>query len=699
MKKTNISTTIITAALAMLIAAGTDSRASATEPAAAAILDRYVAAIGGYDAWNRIENIRIVSETETFGITRRQTRTEETKSGRFHTRSAGPEGELEMGFDGTSVWRRAAWGRGILSENDPRGRVLRAWNERQLRNWRLHPSPFRLSAPEVVEGKEYLVVATTQPDEAGADTLVRHYFDPKTHLLGRTVRGNRDALQATTTYSDYRKVGDLRVPFLTISENPQARSVTKTIEWTTNVEVEPSLFIYEQQPDLSAIPELKGVDLSKARVFRSGDADLPPEIAKMIAERGAAQSGGSDGTTVVKVPTPAADAPADALKLETFNTVWNTINDTYWDPTFGGRDWKAIGDTYRPKVMAAADSKELHEVLNEMVNQLGQTHFRILGADKTRTLGSTRALPGTHGLSHRSIDGRLVVTNVEAGQPAEAAGIEAGWVITAVDGKRVSELQAELIEREPVLALRPEAALMRAAGTAMGGDAGGVVELELLDRQDRKVTKKLTRAERPLSSMNRVEFESRWLEEGSIGYVRLSSFFGDAAEQLAAALAEMRSADSIILDLRGNGGGAGDLAPTIAGMFAREKGSLGVSQLRHGVREFTYEPVASPFTGKLIILIDGGSASTSEVFAGGLQEAGRATVVGSLSRGAVLPSLAALLPTGGALQHVISDFRTPKGEVLEGRGVFPDIEVSISRADLIRGSDPVLERAVAVARE
>jgi carboxyl-terminal processing protease len=669
----------------------------ATRSDATDVLSRYVASIGGGKAWAEIRNIRTTSETETFGIKRRITRLEEPHTGRFHASSEGPEGVYETGFDGEAVWRHAAWGSGVLAENDWQGQIMRRWRERQVRSWRLDPSAYRSAPDETVDGKRYRVVATTQPDEAGKDTLVRHYFDPATGLLERTVRGNPgNALQATTIYSDYRRVNRVKVPFSTISENPQSRSVTTLLTWEANVDVPESRYSYQKLAAAAGAPDPKAIDPSRTRVVRPGDPALPPDVAKLIEDARKANPGAV--TTVIRSAEPASAELSDSLRRETFDMVWNTINESYWDPTFGGRNWQAIGETYRPRAMAARDSKEFHELLNEMVNQLGQTHFRVLGPDRTRTIGSTRALPGTLGLSHRTIDGQLVITSVEEGQPAAMGGIEPGFVITHVNDRAVAELQAELIEREPVLALRPDAALSRAVALQIGGDAGGAVELTFLDRDDRTVTKKLTRAERPLSTMNRLEFESRWLDEGTTGYVRLSSFFGDAAARLRAALEEMRGAETIIFDLRGNSGGAGDLAPTIAGMFARETGSLGISRLRHGTREFNYEPAPRAFTGELIILVDGGSASTSEVFSGGLQESGRATIIGSTTRGGVLPSLAALLPTGGALQHVISDFRTPKGVVLEGRGVLPDIEVTSSRADLIAGRDPILERAISEAK-
>lgn len=93
-------------------------------------------------------------------------------------------------------------------------------------------------------------------------------------------------------------------------------------------------------------------------------------------------------------------------------------------------------------------------------------------------------------------------------------------------------------------------------------------------------------------------------------------------------------------------------------------------------------------------MIDGGSASTSEIFAGGMQELGRAVIIGERSLGAALPSTFQKLPTGALFQYAIADFKTPKGILIEGRGVIPDIEVKWNRASLLTGRDIQLESAI-----
>src|SRR5437764_14707691 len=96
--------------------------------------------------------------------------------------------------------------------------------------------------------------------------------------------------------------------------------------------------------------------------------------------------------------------------------------------------------------------------------------------------------------------------------------------------------------------------------------------------------------------------------------------------------------------------------------------------------------------------MDDGSASTTEIIDAGLQEAGRAYVVGNSTLGAALPSSIERLPGGAVMQYIVADFRTPKGVLLEGRGVQPDRRVVETRAGLKSGRDPVLDAALVAVR-
>jgi C-terminal processing protease CtpA/Prc len=110
--------------------------------------------------------------------------------------------------------------------------------------------------------------------------------------------------------------------------------------------------------------------------------------------------------------------------------------------------------------------------------------------------------------------------------------------------------------------------------------------------------------------------------------------------------------------------------------------------------KFAFFPQENRYAGPVAVLIDGMSASTSEVFSSGIQEIGRAVIVGERSAGAALPSFFQKLPTGAIFQFAIADFRTPKGVLIEGRGVIPDVEAKYDRASLLAGRDAQLEAAV-----
>ena len=156
----------------------------------------------------------------------------------------------------------------------------------------------------------------------------------------------------------------------------------------------------------------------------------------------------------------------------------------------------------------------------------------------------------------------------------------------------------------------------------------------------------------------------------------------------------MRDAPGIVLDLRGNRGGLMALVYGLGGLLETRDVSFGVMRTRAGWFEMRIRPQRAAYRGQLAVLIDGGTQSAGEIFAGGLQESGRATVVGERSAGATLPSAVKELPTGAILQYAFADFVTANGELLEGKGVLPDVSVKLNRRSLLAGHDPQLEAAV-----
>jgi carboxyl-terminal processing protease len=152
----------------------------------------------------------------------------------------------------------------------------------------------------------------------------------------------------------------------------------------------------------------------------------------------------------------------------------------------------------------------------------------------------------------------------------------------------------------------------------------------------------------------------------------------------------------LIIDVRGNPGGQAAMSIPIAARLTSEPLTLGTLQFRDFGQVLQARPElnVTPFSGPVAILTDEGTASAAEILAAGLQEAGRAVVVGDVTLGAVLPSVIESLPGDAVMQYVVADFKTPKGVLLEGRGVVPDRRVIETRAGLRSGRDPVIDAAL-----
>jgi hypothetical protein len=188
----------------------------------------------------------------------------------------------------------------------------------------------------------------------------------------------------------------------------------------------------------------------------------------------------------------------------------------------------------------------------------------------------------------------------------------------------------------------------------------------------------------------RVIFESRALPD-SAGYIRFNEFLDPASmmPKFEAALKTFAQAPGIILDLRGNPGGIGIMAMGIAGFFIDKNGlKLGDMKMRDATLKFVIFPRPETYAGPLAILVDGGSASTSEILAGGLQDLKRARIFGTRTAGAALPSDIIRLPNGDGFQYPQAIYTSVSGKVLEGAGVTPDVLVPQSY-----GPDAVIDAA------
>ena len=407
------------------------------------------------------------------------------------------------------------------------------------------------------------------------------------------------------------------------------------------------------------------------------------------------------------VATAAIASDFPKVRQEAFDKVWDTINEKHYDPTFGGVDWIHVRELYLPKARVAKSDEEFHSVLRQMLGELKLSHFNVFPPPPA--IGTENDANASVGVELKWIGAAAVVFRVEPGSPAAAAGIKPGYVLTKVDGKLVSETlkpTQESLAKRQVTEMMRRVYLERTAEAVIGGKPDTKVALEFLDGEDKPVAAELSRVKytgemsQPVGNFpkQRVIFESRLLPE-NIGYIRFNMWVIPQAAKIRAAVRAFANADGIIIDLRGNPGGVGGLAGGVAGLLSDKQISMGTMASRSGSMSLMGYPQPEPFMKKVVVLTDHGSGSTSEMFAAGIQENGRGKVVGETSAGAILLSVFDPLPTGYMFQYAISDYKSPKSILIEGRGVKPDREVLLTRESLLAGHDVQLDAAVAEIRK
>jgi C-terminal processing protease CtpA/Prc len=326
--------------------------------------------------------------------------------------------------------------------------------------------------------------------------------------------------------------------------------------------------------------------------------------------------------------TAAALTPAEKAKnLESFEVVWKTVRDRHPDARLNGLDWKAVHDATRPLIERAASMEEVRSVLTGMLAKLDASHYAIIPKERYQSTPAKQMAASSQTAAAPNPAGATIQSSAAAETPAEA-GVE------PPEGKMVS--------------------------------FGNLPE-------------------------SRLVFETRLLPGGA-GYIRFNEFLDPVSlmPRIEKAIKDYAKAPGIIIDLRGNRGGIGMMAMGIAGFFISENGQkLGEMTTRDTTIKFVIFPRAETYAGPLAILVDAGSASTSEILAQGLRDLGRARIFGTLTAGAALPSDIVRLPNGDGFQFAEAAYVSEKGKVLEGNGVTPDVEVKETRP----GHDLAIEAA------
>ena len=393
---------------------------------------------------------------------------------------------------------------------------------------------------------------------------------------------------------------------------------------------------------------------------------------------------------------------ASRLDLESFEKVWSTVRDKHWQIKPGGLDWQAIHDEYRPRMEKASNHDEARAVIQEMIGRLGQSHFAIIPAPVYSVLDDNVEGPGTSGIDARVLDGHAVVTSVDPGSPAEKQGVRPGWQIERAHGMDLDPVIKQARSNPAIHELQ----LTRAVLARLSGSIGGTLDAAFLDASGKTVnlTLGLTTPRGTLSGFGNLPAQHVWFESqrtGQTEYVRFNLFL-DLPRTMASfqqTVDGCKTCDGLIIDLRGNPGGIGGMAMGMAGFLVDKPDQrLGTMYLRDSTLKFVVNPRANIFSGPVGVLVDGCSASTSEIFAGGLKDLGRARIFGTRTAAAALPSAFERLPNGDGFQYAVANYISEGGQPLEGLGVAPDVVVELTRAGLLAGHDAVVDAAMSWIR-
>jgi len=383
------------------------------------------------------------------------------------------------------------------------------------------------------------------------------------------------------------------------------------------------------------------------------------------------------------VPGPAQTATLSDPKLlhKTFEAVWNTINNKYYDPTFGGVDWVAIRKKYEPQIEAVRSDGEFSELLSRMLKEIKISHLSVLDMKNLDKLVARAEV--TRGLVLRDLDNQVVVTRIVDESSAAVEGLRPGFVIKAIDAVAVTNA------RDSEKTLASDTANHR---LIVVDEANAAREIEVAH----KLPPKDRLESAPLLTGARYAVVETKILDGGVGYIHFTNFIGPLKKRFRSIFDSMKDTAGIIIDLRGNSGGDTDVGLAFAGLFVEKETPISATQTRKGGgNRYTAKPQKNPYLGKVVILVDEGSGSESEELTAGLQAARRVFVVGRTTRGEDMDATFQELPMKSiALLYPAGLPRTMDGVAIEGRGVIPDLDVRLTRAELLEGKDSQLDAAI-----
>lgn len=362
------------------------------------------------------------------------------------------------------------------------------------------------------------------------------------------------------------------------------------------------------------------------------------------------------GPGLSRVRAALQDSPKTVI-----DEAWQIVNREYVDGTFNKIDWQA---TRQGLLNRSYTSREqAYKALREALEKLNDPYTRFMDPKQYEALSNQTSgeLSGV-GIRLEVNEQTKVLTVVEPieNSPALKAGIQSGDHILEINGKSTKGMTVE------------------DASNLIRGDVGTKVKLQI-GREGKQISLDITRARIELPT---VRYSLKQEGTRRVGYIRLNEFSAHASEQMRRAIQDLtaQKVDGFVLDLRGNPGGLLQASIEISRMWL-DRGGIVRTVDRKGNSDETAANRTSLTKLPLVVLVDGNSASSSEILTGALKDNGRATIVGSQTFGKALVQSVHSLSDGSGLAVTIAHYYTPKGTDISHKGITPDIKIDLSDAD------------------
>lgn len=371
-------------------------------------------------------------------------------------------------------------------------------------------------------------------------------------------------------------------------------------------------------------------------------------------------------------------AVSAATPAELYDDVWKLVNKKYYDPTNNSQDWAKWRYRYEHKLKTTEDA---YVAIDTMLASLNDPYTRFLPpkefSEETQSIrGSLKGIGTQIGLR----DGQLVIIAPLEDSPAERAGLLADDYILEINGESTKGIHVD------------------AAADKIRGEKGTTVNLLIQRKGVPNKVYTIVRDEIEVKSVStKPPFETAIPDD--VQYIRLSSFISkNAGAEVQEILDKCDNKKGIILDLRSNPGGLLTNAIYISDMLLQ--GGVIVSTVDRDRYKTTTRARYGQMTQKpLVVLINKGSASASEILSGALKDNHRATIVGEQSFGKGLVQEINRLPDEAGMNITIQRYLTPSGQDINKKGITPDVVVELKEEHVNTKNDVQLKKALEVLEE